>query len=208
MHDARCTMHTVCAFTYNNTRTLFEMSRWEMKRSALFDHNYYLWFDPVFEQRKIHHQSDLISSLTVKVNDLSAVVRSIMGELELPDVSGASHLVRDMILVVAMGGITGAITLAQSASSVPEHFSDRISYIQNIVNIGGGKKFSAVQIQFLISLVDALPCSKDLLRQVSEKRRSCIQPFWPHLYRGAYCPSVDRHHCLGHILQYTQQSIL
>ena len=59
-----------------------------------------------------------------------------MGELELPYVSGASHLVRDMILVVAMGGITGAITLAQSASSVPEHFSDRISYIQNIVNIG------------------------------------------------------------------------
>ena len=90
-----------------------------------------------------------------------------MGELELPDVSGASHLVRDMILVVAMGGITGAITLAQSASSVPEHFSDRISYIQNIVNIGCGKKF--IQIQFLISLVDALPCSKDLLRQVSEK---------------------------------------
>ena len=35
-----------------------------MKRSALFD--------PVFERRKIHRQSDLISSLTVKVNDLSA----------------------------------------------------------------------------------------------------------------------------------------
>ena len=75
-----------------------------------------------------------------------------------------------VILVVAMGGIAGAIiTLAQSASAVPEHFSDHISFIQNIANIGAAKKFSAVQIQFLLPLVDAVPCRKDLLRQVSEE---------------------------------------
>ena len=62
-----------------------------MKCSALFD--------PVFERRKIHCQSDLISSLTVKVNDLSAVVESIMGELELPDACDATSVPQFIIIV-------------------------------------------------------------------------------------------------------------
>ena len=59
--------------------------------------------------------------------------------------------------------------MATSASTVPEHFSERTGYIQRIVNAGANKEFHLAQIQFLVSLLSeaGLPHDK-MLQKVSE----------------------------------------
>ena len=77
-------------------------------------------FDPVHERRKRRRQSEAFRALADIVHDLSEAVQTLMSEL--PDLSGAGQL---LVLVVALGGINGANTLATSTSTVPEHFSER-----------------------------------------------------------------------------------
>lgn len=69
---------------------------------------------------------------------------------ELPDLSGADQVLKDLILVAALGGMNGIVALDMATSTVSEHFSDRIEYIQRIVNAGANKEFSIFQIQFLV----------------------------------------------------------
>lgn len=129
-------------------------------------------FDPVLERRKVRRQSDAIRAVMDIVQDFSVSVQTVMGEL--PDLGGADQVLKDLILVMALGGMNGANTLAMATSTVSEHFSDQIGYIQRIVNAGANKEFSIAQIQFLVSLFDSnyvLPCREEympMLRKVSE----------------------------------------
>ena len=92
---------------------------------------------------------------------------------ELPDMSGTDQVLKDLILVMALGGMNGVVALAMATSTVSEHFSDRMEYIQRIVNAGANKEFSIAQIQFLVSIFSnyVFPCREEympLLQKVSE----------------------------------------
>lgn len=129
-------------------------------------------FDPVLERQRVRRQSDAIQAVMDRSLDFSASVQTLMSEL--PDLSGADQVLKDLILVAALGGMNGIVALAMATSTVSEHFSDRIEYIQRIVNAGAKKEFSIVQVQFLVSLFDSnyvLPCREEympMLRKVSE----------------------------------------
>ena len=88
----------------------------------------------------MRRQSDAIRAVMDIVQDFSVSVQTVMGEL--PDLGGADQVLKDLILVMALGGMNGANTLAMATSTVSEHFSDQIGYIQRIVNAGANKEFS------------------------------------------------------------------
>ena len=55
-------------------------------------------FDPVHELRKHRRQSEAFRAVVDIVHDLSAAVQTLMSEL--PDLSGAGQLLKDLVLVV------------------------------------------------------------------------------------------------------------
>ena len=107
-------------------------------------------FDLVFERQEVRRQSEAVRVVTDIVHSLCAAVENLMSEPP-PDVA-VDPLLKDVILVVALGGIDGANKLAMSIATVPEQFADHIGYIRRIVNEGANKNFNVTQIQFLVSL--------------------------------------------------------
>ena len=124
-------------------------------------------FDPLLERAKFRRQRDDIHALTGILQGLSNRVNSVLSEQ--PNMDDANQSLKDIILVVALGGIEGVNTLMGAVSSVPEHFADRMYYIQQILNTGTNKQFNKAEVQFLTSLLspslvlDVLPCHQAYL---------------------------------------------
>ena len=131
-------------------------------------------FDPLFERRQLRRQSDVTLAVKARVQDLSDCVNALISTSELPELNGADQLLKDVILVVGLGGLQGV----NAISTVPEHFSERIGYIRQIVNTASKKDFSLAEMQFFVSICAASsdseyvwPCSEKympMLQQVSE----------------------------------------
>ena len=57
---------------------------------------------------------------------------------------------------MALGGINGANKLAISTATVPEQFTNRTSYLKEIVKESGGKnEWNTAQIEYLVALLDS-----------------------------------------------------
>ena len=110
-------------------------------------------FDPVLERRKVLRQNDAVSGLKDAVQNLSASVETVLSSMA--DLSGCSQLTKDIFLVVALGGINGANKLAISTSTVPQQFTNRTSYVKEIVEEFGKNEWNTAQIEYLVALLDS-----------------------------------------------------
>ena len=125
-------------------------------------------FDPVFERRKVLRQSDAIRCLRDALNSLTSSVETVLNNMA--DLSGCNQLIKDLVLVVSLGGMKGANKLSIATATFPEQFSHRNGYIKEIVNEGVTKELNTAQIDYLVTLLDS-KCQEDsmpALRRVSE----------------------------------------
>ena len=123
---------------------------------------------------------------------------ALISTSELPALNGADQLLKDVILVVGLGGLQGVNALELAISTVPEHFSERIGCIRQIVNTASKKDFSLAEMQFICAASSdseyVLPCSEKympMLQQVSEATSTVHTAFISPPVSSCILPACD-----------------